>query len=952
MTYIIENKIDILCVQETWLRKTDGAIIKEIKEYGYKIFTVRKRRNIDLGGGVAMIFPKNLKIVSMKSENYKSFEHMICKIMTSNGYILLINIYRPEYSEKNRYTVKDFLTECSILLERFAVNASPIVIVGDFNFHVELASCDSSPLSSSKKIKQRDAISFLKLIEHFDYSQSVNIATHVSGGTLDLLLSSKSSVDLIKTYHVGFKDEVCSTDHFPIHFNLDTTPILENKKHVYMHRDLKNLENPVVVDVLKSMNLPQKIKNTNVNEAVIEYNNNLKHLSESYFPMKLKTVKSRQKQKWFNDELAELKRIRRRSERKFRKYPTDEFYNEMINIRDFFDASVNAARRSYYTNLIRKNKDNLKFIYKTINSLIDENDQKVLPTTSNHAKLADEMAEFFRKKVSDIRSSFASNPSVQLSTMDHTYLSNDAYFSNFNAITSDELLKIIKDLNNKESFSDPIPLPFLKGNLEYFLPILLDIVNKSLVTGTFPDDIKHAVVTPILKDRDADSELFKNYRPVSTLPYLSKIIEKAALLQLNEYLSQNNHIPTYQSAYMKNHSCETALCKVANDMQKMIHDRKVVALVQLDLSSTFDTVDHTLLIQLLKNKFGINGSALNFFKTYLSGRTFSVKIKHINGGKVLLIYGVPQGSILGPLLFILYISDIPQIAAKHNISIHSYADDGQLYLGFEPSKDYTISMNRLKACIDDIEHWMKSNFLKLNVDKTSVLFIGRPQDHAIYENMCIKIGIKWYYASPDESIKSLGAYLNGTMSMNTMVSQCTKSCFCNLKKLGRIKYILDINERMLVIKSFILTKLDYCNLLLSNVPRTCIQPLERVLNTGIRYIYNLKKRDHISPYYKSAHILPIPYRIMYKSCVMVYKIINGLAPDYMNDLIIMDSPSSNIYLRSDNDYFKVMQTGYENTLQYAMIKNWNTLPYNLRSSENIYIFKKQLKTYYFNLAFP
>ena len=144
-----------------------------------------------------------------------------------------------------------------------------------------------------------------------------------------------------------------------------------------MHGDLKNLENPVVVDVLKSMNLPQKIKNTNVNEAVIEYNNNLKHLSESYFPMKLKTVKSRQKQKWFNDELGELKRVRRRSERKFRKYPTDEFYNEMINIRDFFDASVNAARRSYYTNLIRKNKDNLKFIYKTINSLIDENDQKV-----------------------------------------------------------------------------------------------------------------------------------------------------------------------------------------------------------------------------------------------------------------------------------------------------------------------------------------------------------------------------------------------------------------------------------------------------------------------------------------------------------------------------------------------------------------------------------------------
>ena len=440
--------------------------------------------------------------------------------------------------------------------------------------------------------------------------------------------------------------------------------------------------------------------------------------------------------------------------------------------------------------------------------------------------------------MSSIRSSFESSEITSTSSIQHTHTGTGTHFSSFSPISSDELVKIIKELNNKESCSDPIPLPFLKANLDYFIPILLDIVNKALVSGTFPDDIKHAVVTPIIKDKDADTELFKNYRPVSTLPYLSKIIEKAALLQLTHYLSQNGHIPAYQSAYMKNHSCETALCKVTNDIQKMLHDRKVVALVQLDLSSAFDTVDHTVLIKLLENKFGINDSALNFFKTYLSGRTFSVKIKHVQGGRVLLIYGVPQGSILGPLLFILYISDIPQIAANHNVLIHSYADDGQLYLGFEPSRDYTSSMNILKACIDDIEIWMKSNFLKLNVDKTGVLFIARPQDHVMYENMNINIGIKWYCASPDETIKSLGAYLDGTMTMDSTVSECTKSCFHNLKKLGRIKHYLDVTERMLVIKSFVLTKMDYCNLLLCNVPAICIKPLERALNTGIRFIYN------------------------------------------------------------------------------------------------------------------
>ena len=205
------------------------------------------------------------------------------------------------------------------------------------------------------------------------------------------MISSSSFPDLIKSYHVGTRDEICSTDHLPIHFNLDKTPIIKSTNHVYIHRNLENLENPAVLDNLESMNLLQKVTDADVNNAVLEYNRVLTELSKNYFPTKLKSVKSRQKQKWFNEELEELKRTRRRSE-KFKKYPTDEFYNEMKNICAFFDAFVKATRQSYYTNLIRKNKGNLKFIYKTINSLVDENEQKILPTTSNYVRLADEMA--------------------------------------------------------------------------------------------------------------------------------------------------------------------------------------------------------------------------------------------------------------------------------------------------------------------------------------------------------------------------------------------------------------------------------------------------------------------------------------------------------------------------------------------------------------------------------
>ena len=151
----------------------------------------------------------------------------------------------------------------------------------------------------------------------------------------------------------------------------------------------------------------------------------------------------------------------------------------------------------------------------------------------------------------------------------------------------------------------------------------------------------------------------------------------------------------------------------------------MVILVQLDLSAAFDTVDHSILLHLLKHKFGITGTALKWMTSYLTGRSFSVKIGYIDGKRVLLIYGVPQGSILGPLLFILYISDLPAVVSKYDTSFQSYADDS--HAGFDPLSNYTETMSTVKQCIKEIELWMKSNFLQMNVDKTEVLFT-----HAFY----------------------------------------------------------------------------------------------------------------------------------------------------------------------------------------------------------------------------
>ena len=283
----------------------------------------------------------------------------------------------------------------------------------------------------------------------------------------------------------------------------------------------------------------------------------------------------------------------------------------------------------------------------------------------------------YYNKIETIHNSISQELSL-LDTQQCPYISHtppSVLFSQFSPLSADDLSKLILEMNSKQSSTDPIPLPFVKQHLNVFLPIILKITNASLQQGVFPDDLKHADVSPIIKDKKLDSEVYGNFRPVSSLPFLSKVIEKVALSQFSDYLNENSLIPPDQSAYLPGHSCETALCKVVSDIQRMLSERKAVILVQLDLSAAFDTIDHAALILLLEQRFGVKGVALKFFKSYLSNRTYSVKIKHVKGGKVILVYGVPQGSILGPLLFILYIADLPALVAKHNISAHCYADD-------------------------------------------------------------------------------------------------------------------------------------------------------------------------------------------------------------------------------------------------------------------------------------
>ena len=271
---------------------------------------------------------------------------------------------------------------------------------------------------------------------------------------------------------------------------------------------------------------------------------------------------------------------------------------------------------------------------------------------------------------------------------------------------------------------DPLPASVLKNHISLLLPVICKIVNRSLTTGCVPKSLKTAVLKPLLKKPSLDSESYDNYRPVSNLTVISKIIEKVVAAQLNFYLTSNDLHEPFQSAYKTFHSCETALTRVQNDLLQFIDNRSCAALLLLDLSAAFNTVDHKILLSRLRSKFGITDNALAWFKSYLTDRFQFVAIDGVSSENLPLDCGVPQGSVLGPILYLLYTSPVADILRKYNMHFHLYADDTQLYISFAPNNNSDLALQQIEMCLAEIDRWMTANKLKMKKEKTKLIVLS------------------------------------------------------------------------------------------------------------------------------------------------------------------------------------------------------------------------------------
>ena len=474
-------------------------------------------------------------------------------------------------------------------------------------------------------------------------------------------------------------------------------------------------------------------------------------------------------------------------------------------------------------------------------------------------------------------------------------------------------------------------------------------MNKSLSTGIVPQHFKHALVKPLLKKANLDPNCLKHYRPVSNLPFLSKVLERIVLKQLLHHLESHNLLEPFQSAYRKCHSTETALLRVVNDLLQASDSGRVSVLSLLDLSAAFDTIDHGILITRLRTTFGCSGTVLDWFTSYLSDRTQSVFVGH-ESAPTILKYGVPQGLVLGPVLFTMYTQPLSAVIHQSGHLYHFFADDSQLHNSTVPSDFPTLTCS-LKDCIEHVAEWMGDNKLKMNDEKTELIAIGTRSK--INQVTATNMSVSGCIISFSQSVRNLGFYLDQTLSMDAHISQLCRTLFCQLRRIGKIRSFLSTDAANKLAVSFILSRLDYCNSLLAGLPENKLSKLQRIQNHAARLVLGKSRRDSAIPLLRTLHWLPVKARIQYKIATLCHQCLhNHSMPSYLSDLLHPYQPSRT--LRSlDTSLLTVPRFSLDTFGKRAFSVYgptvWNSLPQPLRKTQNFSTFKQNLKTYLFEI---
>ena len=522
----------------------------------------------------------------------------------------------------------------------------------------------------------------------------------------------------------------------------------------------------------------------------------------------------------------------------------------------------------------------------------------------------------------------------------------------FQPASLEEVTSLIQNGKIKTSNIDPLPSAILKANTSILAPILRSIINLSYESSTVPASMKHAVITPLLKGSGLSADDYSSYRPISNLPYASKLLERHVSAQLRLHLQSNDLEDPFQSANRRAHSVETAIVCIQDDILRSLDMHKHVVLVLLDLSAAFDTIDHDILLIDL-HRMGVRGDALCWLSSYLTHRTQCVSVDGHSSHRTRLRHGVPQGSVLGPLLFTVYCANLSYIFETHGVRYHVYADDTQLYVDFPPN-DSASAADQISRCVIDVKAWLASRYLLLNEAKTETILFTTP-NHRTPQPRPLVIDICGRKVTTSASIRDLGVHLDSTLSMTAHVSRTCRTAYAQLRCIAQIRSALTLRACKTLVLALVTSRLDFGNAALYGITGTLLYRLEMVQRSAARVILRLHRRDQhsMTEALRELHWLPVTQRIDFKLLTFMHSSVHANIPRYLADRITPYVPHRS--LRSaDQALVCVPRVNLKRfgrrAFSCAGPALWNSLSFYLRKQQDSGHFKKDLKTFFFKQA--